>query len=106
MRKFGCLVVMLLATQGAVFGMMHTKRIVNGASRLQLHGRALCGKESKAGSSSLMDATDRYYIRQAYISSIYKVAQIEATCKVHANSDLNPEQKKAILHIIPYIVKE
>src|SRR5579862_6378820 len=42
-KKISCLVVALMVTHGAVLSMLHTKKIMKNASRLQLQRRTMSG---------------------------------------------------------------
>jgi hypothetical protein len=43
MKKTSCLVVALIVAHGTALSMLHTKKIMNGASRLQLQKRTMSG---------------------------------------------------------------
>jgi len=132
MKKYGSLVVMLMITQGTVLSMLHTKKIMKSASRLQLQKRALVERGtglkdiedmkkllsdvkskvakydqlSQIRQEPLLDANDKWYIRKAYIDSIYKIARIEAMGKIYAMPNLDMYQRRELLDKVQYVVKE
>jgi hypothetical protein len=104
-KKYGlCALILLLAAHGITLSMMHTKKIMKSTSRLQLQKR-VCSENART-SNSLMSSHDRFLIREAYIDSIYKVAQFEAMCKIHTNSNLDIYTKKELLNLVPRIIHE
>lgn len=56
--------------------------------------------------NNLMTKDDVYCIRQAYIGSIYKVARIEAMCKIYATPNLEARERDILLNEVPRIVRE
>jgi hypothetical protein len=141
MKKISCLVVTLMVTHGTVLSMLHTKKIMKNASRLQLQRRTMSGTGLKEfedvgllknqsledmkkslrdmeiklakydqlpqiRQEPLLDVNDKWAIRQAYIDSIYKVAQIEAMGKIYAMSDLDKYQRQELLDKVEDVVKE
>ena len=70
-------------------------------SKLEEHDKLLQGL-----SNDSMTIQDRNRIAQARVSSIYKVAQIEAMCKIYTTPNLDYNVRKHLLERVPYIVKE
>ncbi len=116
MKKFGCLVVILLITQGTVLSMMHGRKIIHRTSRLKLNrsyielekqqNKFVQNLQASSTDFSAMDVHSRARIRDAYIASIYKVAQIEAMCKIYSTSNLDAKERQALLDKVAYIVRE
>ncbi len=117
MKKIICLSVTLLITHGTALSMMHTKKLMKNASRVQLNRRTLHDRlhddvkdaahlRDASAPNNLMNVNDREHIRQAYINSIYKVAQIEAMCKIYAAPNLEDWERSELLSQVPYVVKE
>lgn len=115
MKKFGCLVVMLLVTYGTTLSMMLGRKTIHRTSRLKLDRNyiELEKQQNKLiqnlQSSMDFSSTDPYFgvhIRYAYKDAIYKVAQIEAMCKIYSAPNLSMNERKALLDRVPYIVRE
>jgi hypothetical protein len=154
MKKYGCLVVVLLVTHGTVLSMLHTKKIMSGVSRLKLNRRAFydlafdgkvkdsssktglqhledaavlrnqsledikkelrdiksklakCDQLPQIRQEPLLDVNDKWAIRQAHIDSIYKVAQIEAMCKILVMPNLKRLDRDDLLDEVKRIVHE
>jgi hypothetical protein len=118
-KKYGlCALILLLVAHGTALSMMHTRKIVKNTSRLQLQKR-VCSEgglidhvgdaaflRKATVSDNWMNEKDRELIRKAHIDSIYKVAQVEAMCKITANQNLDHFQKMFLRDQVPYIVKE
>ena len=75
-------------------------------NKLKEHDQLLQNQLLQKGQDSLMDMHDKTRIRDAYIDSIYKVAQIEAMCKIYAMSNSLYLNREYLLYQVRDIVKE